>query len=141
MTRRMRRAASHGHCLTTCKTAVNTTVGLTLTQGQSRVFSRSGSSTKLMTMPPVFIPLSCVIEIGGIPLGINTTDKIFFELLQRRYGGFVSWSQPAFELDFDLIDASAFPESDVSVTKNSDSWIIARGTRNSSRRGLPPPTT
>jgi hypothetical protein len=71
--------------------------------------------------------IACV-EIGGIPIALSTTDPAFFDLLQQRYGGFLSSapSRPEFELDFDL---SAVPPSDqdVKVSRSGEEWIITRG--------------
>jgi len=45
--------------------------------------------------------LSLVIEIGGMPVRVNTADAGFLAILQDRYSGFVSESERA-EIEFDV---------------------------------------
>lgn len=92
-------------------------------------------------MPEVITPvlteverLSLVIEIGGMPVRVNTTDPGFLAMLQDRYAGFVTTSafespRPAeIEFDMDLIAPSAAdPEADVSVTHRQGRWSLVRG--------------
>ncbi len=71
---------------------------------------------------------SVVIEIGGVPLRVNTTDADFLELLQNRYAGFVSEEAHAeLEFDVDLTPPTANRDADVSVTYRSGRWLIERG--------------
>ncbi len=71
---------------------------------------------------------SVVIEIGGVPLRVNTTDADFLELLQNRYAGFVSEDAHAeLEFDVDLTPPAANRDADVSVTYGSGRWLIERG--------------
>jgi hypothetical protein len=77
--------------------------------------------------------LSLVIEIGGIPVRVNTTDSGFLHLLQARYAGFVA--SPGLAQDPDCIEfdvdlqppAPADPEADVRVTRRGSRWSIERG--------------
>lgn len=70
-----------------------------------------------------------MIEIGGMPVRVNTTEPSFLAMLQNRYAGYVTGSQPA-EIDFDieLIRPSGVePDADVSVTQRNGRWTLTRG--------------
>ncbi len=80
--------------------------------------------------------LSLVIEIGGMPVRVHTTDVRFLGLLQDRYAGFIGSEQPVkpveiefdIELDVDLIPsrlADANPL--VRVTQHHGRWKLERG--------------
>ncbi len=73
--------------------------------------------------------LSLVIEIGGMPVRVHTTDPAFLKLLQDRYAGFLGSSQdPEIDFDMDLIPPSGSdPEADVRVTRRSSHWLLERG--------------
>jgi hypothetical protein len=73
--------------------------------------------------------LSLMIEIGGSPVRVNTTDRDFLRMLQNRYAGFLGTSDRA-EVDFDvelgqrgLADA----EADVRVSQRGGRWLLERG--------------
>ncbi len=75
--------------------------------------------------------LSLVIEIGGIPVRVNTTDADFLTLLQKRYAGYLGSSQCAdveIELDVDLTPSSPF-ETDLPAraTYYQGRWSLRRG--------------
>jgi hypothetical protein len=74
-------------------------------------------------------PLSVVIEIGGMPVRINTTDPAFLVLLQNRYAGYVGSSgQIEIEFNVDLIaNHSTDPDADVRVTQQRGRWTLERG--------------
>jgi hypothetical protein len=69
------------------------------------------------------------IEIGGVPVRLNTTDSGFLEILQNRYAGFVtSGGHVEFDFDIELARPKAFdPEADLCVTLNSGRWRVERG--------------
>ena len=73
--------------------------------------------------------LSLVIEVGELPVCVNTTDPDFLHLLKNRYAGFLATSNSA-EVEFD-VDLSrpklGDPESDVRVTQKSGQWSLERG--------------
>jgi hypothetical protein len=72
---------------------------------------------------------SIVIEIGGMPVRVNTTDPGFSAMLEKRYEGFVGAAGPAeYDFEVELIEAGfADPEADICVTRQGDEWSIARG--------------
>jgi hypothetical protein len=75
--------------------------------------------------------LSVVIEIGDMPVRVNTTDPHFLDILQDRYSGFISERaerDPEIEFDVDISRAtSADPPADVSVTHHQGRWCLQRG--------------
>ena len=76
-----------------------------------------------MAEPP---QVACV-EIGGIPIGLASSDDRFLDLLRQRYSGFLSSSPPEFELEFDLIPARAASDDDVRVRRDGEDWVLERG--------------
>jgi len=70
--------------------------------------------------------VACV-EIGGIPIALSTCDEGFLDLLRQRYDGFLSYSSPEFELQFDLTDPRPVSDDDVRVRREGDDWLIERG--------------
>ena len=72
--------------------------------------------------------VACV-EIGRIPIALATSDESFLDLLRGRYEGFLSISNPEFELEFDLVSSAAASDDDVRVYRNvdDDDWIMERG--------------
>jgi hypothetical protein len=76
--------------------------------------------------------LSLVIEIGGMPVRVHTTDPDFLAMLQDRYAGFVTSADSAAsaEIDFDIdltSPGSADPDADVRVTHQQGRWTLTRG--------------
>jgi hypothetical protein len=73
--------------------------------------------------------LSLVIEIGGMPVRVQTTDPAFLAMLQNRYSGFVTSSEHA-EISFDVdltVTPFADPDAPVRVTQHKDRWTLERG--------------
>ena len=73
--------------------------------------------------------LSLVIEIGGMPVRVATTSAEFVEILQHRYGGFLS-SDKSVEIELEVeITPPHFPDpdADVRVTRQNGSWTLERG--------------
>jgi len=70
--------------------------------------------------------LACV-EIGGISVSLSTTDKIFYDLLLRRYEGFLSAGPGEFALNFDIIEPRAASDDDVRVRRDGEEWLLERG--------------
>jgi len=80
--------------------------------------------------------LSLVIEIGGMPVRVHTTDPGFLGLLQERYAGFLTSADRAGdaewapEIDFDIeLTPTRFadPEAVVRVTQHGGRWTLERG--------------
>jgi hypothetical protein len=75
--------------------------------------------------------LSLVIEIGGTPVRLHTTDPHFFNILNDRYAGFVTSSDFAeieFDVDVDLAP-SRFADANAAarVTQHLGRWTLVRG--------------
>src|SRR5260370_19255845 len=70
--------------------------------------------------------VACV-EIGGIPIALSTNDEGFFNLLRRRYDGFLSSSLPEFELEFDLSGALPVFDDDVRIHREGAEWLVDGG--------------
>jgi hypothetical protein len=84
--------------------------------------------------------LSLVIEIGGMPVRVHTTDPAFLRVLQDRYDGFVTSAESArgseaaaervAEIDFDIElvpTRFADPDAVVRVTQHRGRWTLDRG--------------
>jgi hypothetical protein len=67
------------------------------------------------------------VEIGGIPIGLSSSDDRFLELLRQRYDGFLSSSHPEFGLEFDLNEAGRVSDDDVRVCREGENWLLERG--------------
>jgi hypothetical protein len=77
------------------------------------------------------------VEIGEVPIALSTSDDTFLDLLRQRYSGFLSSSQPEFELEFDLTSSGPVSDEDVRVRRNrsdrdndndnANGWILERG--------------
>ena len=73
--------------------------------------------------------LSLVVEIGGMPVRVHTTDHNFLEMLQARYAGFVrDHDRPEIEFDVEL-NEPGFKGGDapVQVRLQSGRWSFERG--------------
>jgi len=70
--------------------------------------------------------VACV-EIGGIPISLSTSHERFFDLLLRRYEGFLSAAHPEFALEFEIIDAGVASDDDVRVRREGSNWVLERG--------------
>lgn len=70
-----------------------------------------------------------VIEIGGIPVALRTTDFGFVNLLRRRYGDYVRLGGASeFVFDVELVAADKFnPEDDAKVWLQDGEWLLERG--------------
>lgn len=83
-------------------------------------------------MPGLTTAVECynlTIEIGGVPIRVNTTDAAFLSMLQDRYDGFVGSSErPAIAFDVDLTeDRLGDPYAEVRVTHHAGQWSLERG--------------
>jgi hypothetical protein len=80
--------------------------------------------------------LSLVIEIGGMPVRVHTTDPGFLGILEERYAGFLSSADRtgdaewAPEIDFKIeLTPTRFadPDAAVRVTQHRGRWALERG--------------
>ena len=70
-----------------------------------------------------------VIEIGGVPVRLHTSDPAFVELLENRYAGFIGSSDSAaFDFEIDLTGpGTGDPDADVRVVQSAGVWSFERG--------------
>jgi hypothetical protein len=70
-----------------------------------------------------------VIEIGGIPIALQTTDSGFVSLLKGRYRDYIkAETNPDFTFRVELIAPDTFnPEDDVEVWFENGEWRLERG--------------
>lgn len=70
-----------------------------------------------------------VIEIGGLPIEVQTTDAGFERLLRGRYGAYVnSGAAPEFALRVELTPPETFnPDADAEVWLEGREWRMERG--------------
>jgi hypothetical protein len=74
--------------------------------------------------------LSLIIEIGRMPVRVNTTDRDFLGMLQERYAGYVTASAGNAEIEFDIELAPLGdlpPVEDVQVLQRDGRWSLTRG--------------
>ena len=72
---------------------------------------------------------SLIIEIGGMPVRVNTTDPDFLDVLENRYAGYVS-SEGNAEIEFDIELArpgNADLDGGVRVSQRGGRWTLTRG--------------
>jgi hypothetical protein len=70
-----------------------------------------------------------VVEIGGLPIRLRSTDPAFLGLIQRRYAGYVNPTGDA-SFDFDVELAPPGTESgdeEVQVKWEAGRWLMERG--------------
>jgi hypothetical protein len=69
------------------------------------------------------------IEIGGMPIALRTEDSGFRQLLENRYAGFISSSNPQFEFDIELSEPAetTHADDDVQVRLQDGQWLLQRG--------------
>jgi hypothetical protein len=71
---------------------------------------------------------SLVIEIGGMPVRVNTSDADFLEMVHTRYAGFFGFSdKPEIDFDIDLSAPRTGVDAPVSVVQRSGRWLLQRG--------------
>jgi len=70
-----------------------------------------------------------VIEVGGIPVALRTTESAFVDLLQNRYGEYVKLAAtPEFAFEVELVPAGIFnPDDDAKVWLQDGEWRMERG--------------
>lgn len=70
---------------------------------------------------------NCVVEIGSIPIALNTGNEKFLDLLRQRYAGFLSSSAPELVLEINLISPGDVSDDDVRVRRDGAEWLLERG--------------
>ncbi len=70
-----------------------------------------------------------VIEIGGIPIAVHTTDAGFVDVLRRRYGNYVkSGVTSEFTFCVELVPPGTFdPDAEAEVWSQDGEWRLERG--------------
>jgi hypothetical protein len=70
-----------------------------------------------------------VVEIGGLPIRLRSSNPDFLHLIEERYAGYVSASDHAsFEFDVELAPPDTESgDEDLQVTWNSGRWLMERG--------------
>ena len=96
-----------------------------------------------MNSPSVATGHEVVIEIGGIPIALQTDNAEFVNLLNRRYGEYMkSEANPDFTFRVELIAPDSFnPDDDAEVWLENGQWRLERGDfratwNQASRQGL-----
>ncbi|HUO15353.1 MAG TPA: hypothetical protein VMX38_10230 [Verrucomicrobiae bacterium] len=89
----------------------------------------SAIESLLSQLAPELETLSLVIEIGGVPVRVNTSDSEFLRILGNRYAGFIRASERVeIEFDVEIVQpGSADPDADVQVTQRAGRWRLTRG--------------
>ncbi len=82
-----------------------------------------------MKLPTAAEQHEVVIEIGGIPIALQTTDPGFVSILKGRYGSYMKANaSPDFTFRVDLIPPDSFnPDDDAEVWFEDGQWRLERG--------------
>lgn len=91
--------------------------------------SAKNDMSLLTDLPETGLSREVVVEIGGLPIAIETTDADFERLLRVRYANYVTSRDPAqFALRVRLTTPSATdPDADAEVWLEDDEWKMTRG--------------
>ena len=103
--------------------------------GEELLIPRLGSQISDRTLgampsPKLFSSQELCIEIGGIPILVRTDSRQFAQILEDRYGSFVSPSsqRAAAELRIELLPpGSVCDAEDLSVRRVARGWAMERG--------------
>jgi hypothetical protein len=69
-----------------------------------------------------------IVEIGGTPIQLRTSDGEFHRMISDRYQGFVNpCAAPACRFDVQLTLNAGSADDDVQVVKSGSSWRLTRG--------------
>jgi hypothetical protein len=74
-----------------------------------------------------------VVEIGAMPVLVQTASAEFAQILLERYGGFVSSAaEPVFEFEVEIVPPGRIPgalsiDQDLSVRFEAGRWVLQRG--------------
>lgn len=87
-----------------------------------------GVSSSTFAPPPATRQAGVTVEVGGIPIFLQTGDEDFRALLEQRYAGFVNPSAvPAAELTIHLGPPAKASQEDARVFKSGSAWRLERG--------------
>jgi hypothetical protein len=68
------------------------------------------------------------VEIGGIPIFLQSDDPDFLRILKARYAGFLNTgAEPACTFEIDLQSHAPFPNEDATVSRRGHVWVLERG--------------
>jgi hypothetical protein len=68
------------------------------------------------------------VEIGGIPIFLQSTDSSFCQMIEQRYAGFLSpRADPACTFEIDLQAPAAPSDEDARVSRRGHFWVFERG--------------
>lgn len=70
---------------------------------------------------------SCVIEIGGVPIGIHAFHTEFMDSVEERYVGFLSSSPAEINLEIQISDQRPVTDANVRVQREGSKWAFSRG--------------
>lgn len=73
--------------------------------------------------------LSLVIEVGRVPVRVNTSNPEFFRMLEDRYTGFIGTSGAGgIEFDVEIVPpGTGNSNADLEVTQRNGQWKLTRG--------------
>jgi len=86
-----------------------------------------------MSCTPALLPrANCAqgvnVEIGGIPILLETSNTAFRDVLAQRYDGFVNpGAAPAYHFEIQLTDPTEASDRDVEVKRRGRFWLVDRG--------------
>lgn len=75
------------------------------------------------------VSLHAHVEVGGVTVGIRTSDPAYLDMLHQRFHGFVNPSaEPDYVFDVELTaERVGDPEEDVRVYRRQEQWLLERG--------------
>lgn len=93
-----------------------------------RLMAAGISASRFAAPPHVERQEGVTVEIGGIPILLQTDDEDFRGLIEQRYTGFINTlAAPACQLDIHLQPTARRPPEDVRVSRSGSVWRIERG--------------
>src|SRR5208283_4669100 len=74
------------------------------------------------------VSVGVTVEIGGVPIELRTSDRVFREIIEERYAGFVNpCAVPACLFEIELTAKQVPSDKDVSVIRRGSTWCLQRG--------------
>jgi len=79
-------------------------------------------------LPPATRTQGVTVEIGGIPILLESSDEAFCGLLAQRYDGFVNpRTEAAYQFEVQIVNPTQASDQDAQVTRHGRLWHIDRG--------------